>query len=179
MPAGVVWSLGGKIPLPRTGGAPEARWQSISRVREVRQGTARAAGTGMPLPGRSSGQRSARAHIVARTVEDVRAGACAHPPSSSRVDTAAMTKRHAPPPPPPAQPRDTVAERIALAVVIGRRLLWLVAGVALMRWGARGLHPGADATVVVGNAFLAFIGVGMIIYSVRSAARAVLDIDGK
>lgn len=41
MPAGVVWSLGGKIPLPRTGGAPEARWQSISRVREVRQGTAR------------------------------------------------------------------------------------------------------------------------------------------
>ncbi len=90
-----------------------------------------------------------------------------------------MTKRHAPPPPPPPQPPDTTAERIALAIVIGRRLLWLVAGVALMRWGARGLRAGVDATVVVGNALLAFIGAAMIVYSVRSAARAVLDIDGK
>ncbi len=90
-----------------------------------------------------------------------------------------MSKRHAPPPPPPPQPPDSTAERLALAVVIGRRLLWLVAGVVLMRWGARGLHPGADATVVVGHAFLAFIGAAMLVYSVRSAARAVLDIDAK
>lgn len=65
--------------------------------------------------------------------------------------------------------------RFALAIVVGRRLLWLIAGVLLLRAAAKGVVPSAGTIALGGRMFFGMLGVIMIVYAARSAARAVLE----
>lgn len=65
--------------------------------------------------------------------------------------------------------------RYPLAIVVGRRLLWLIAGALLLRAAAKGVVPGAGTIALSGRMFLGLLGVIMIVYAARSAARAILE----